>query len=62
MFPADGVMDLPPEGAAGAGGEAATSPQVLRFRGHLKTLARTPGNLYYESDRNTQDRRSILGW
>ena len=49
-------------GGKGAGGEAATSAHVLSFRRHVKVLAQTSGNLYYESDRNTRDGRGIFEW
>ena len=44
----------------GAGGEGAMTEPTKRFILHLVQLARQPGNLYYESNRNTNDRRGIL--
>ncbi|MCB1022081.1 MAG: hypothetical protein H6509_09470 [Bryobacterales bacterium] len=46
-------------GGKGAGGEDAISEPVMRFRKHLIELGKTPGNLYYESDRNTDDHRGL---
>lgn len=47
-------------GGKGAGGERAVSPLVREFRRHLQELARDRSTLYYESDSNTEDNRSIF--